>query len=371
MSLFKMLIKVIAILIFFVGSLIGESSKNIGGFRSVKFPHSAESWRYGWLAGSRGVYYTRDYGATWVRQPATICSKEKVKKGNCSFPSKNGSIVWADNYNIVVAAEDGLLVGGIESHKWKTIKDSNNLYQNLKIIAFFSKERGWGIDFKDQLYFTPDSGKSWNLIYDFKDKNTRSMFVQTNDSAWLICNDGTLLDTETGGHSWNSRKVGEVNRSEQMRYIQFAGSPFGWCAGSLESLFRSMDGGDSWERISQLNKVCHYIVAIGFEDWDTGWVIGTNAVPAAEVSEEIISFAQDTNEIISISDCGTSEKCEGISVFNTRDSGKTWNTQIDNYDDVLCGIQALTRGQAWIVGNVGTVLKTSDYGKKWTRVNIY
>lgn len=56
------------------------------------------------------------------------------------------------------------------------------------------------------------------------------------------------------------------------------------------------------------------------------------------------------------------------SIYRTTDRGESWTKQISNLREDLTGIDCLNRSECWVVGEKGIILKTTD-GSHWSKVN--
>ena len=112
-----------------------------------------------------------------------------------------------------------------------------------------------------RLYVSDDAGSTWSLFahlgdgFDFVLDNIaidphqpKTMYV----AAWSIeQNTGELFKTRDGGHSWTTLKG---MHGKSIRSLTMSPSdPKVLVAGALDGVFRSLDGGDSWNLISPPN----------------------------------------------------------------------------------------------------------------------
>ena len=113
-----------------------------------------------------------------------------------------------------------------------------------------------------QLYLSEDGGNSWrhwvhlgpgeHYVLDniaFDPSNPKTIYV----AAWSVDeqNNGDLFRTKDGGKSW---QIVPGMRGRSIRAFALADSnPKILTAGALEGVFRSFDGGDTWQQISPPN----------------------------------------------------------------------------------------------------------------------
>ena len=180
----------------------------------------------------------------------------------------------------------------------------------------------------------------------------------------------------------------------------------GWAVGTAGSLFRSVDGGNTW---SVTASTAATLAGLYFLDGNNGWAVGAGQIlrttdggltySTTPTSASLNSVYFPTNSTgIAVGNAGA--------VLRTTDGGATWNllspTSADlnavyfvgttgwivgdgvvlkSYDSgatwastpvpgaVLSGVYFLNTSSGWAVGTRGTFLKTTDGGTTWTRSN--
>lgn len=146
----------------------------------------------------------------------------------------------------------------------------------------------------------------------------------------------------------------------------------GWVVGGFGTIFRTDDGGQTWQ--PQVSKTTEMLYDVDFVDDDRGWVVGrsgtilhtddggrTWAAQQSGVGVEKHLFAVDFADAqhgVAVGDWGV--------VLTTSDGGRTWeNHSLDN-DVILNDVSMVDASTGYIAGEIGTVLKTTDGGKTWT-----
>lgn len=83
--------------------------------------------------------------------------------------------------------------------------------------------------------------------------------------GWLVGSHSTILETQDGGKTWQSRMLEPDQQSYRLTSVSFAGEE-GWIAGQPSVLLHTTDGGRSWSQVSlsaQLPGEPNTIVALG------------------------------------------------------------------------------------------------------------
>ena len=167
--------------------------------------------------------------------------------------------------------------------------------------------------------------------------------VVTPDSLWIVNGDGQLYRSSDAGDSWDLLFEQPDN---YFRSLGFTDGQRGWI-GTLDPsrvLFETLDGGDTWEDI-------------------TDEIIGDAPTSICGI------YALDDEAIYAVGGIGG-----GSFFLRTLDGGETWtSTLLTNLDDILVDVYFFDRQRGLAVGAVGeypqvwaVVLGTEDGGATWT-----
>jgi len=160
--------------------------------------------------------------------------------------------------------------------------------------------------------------------------------------GWIVGNFGLGLKTEDGGQGWQ-----EKNFSEEafLKDVHFVGQN-GWTVGERGVILHTKDGGDNWKEQTSNGKS---LLSVFFIDENRGFTAGSDGA-----------------------------------ILRTDDAGTTWQSVDLDWDNLiseellelgvisinLYDIFFITDTLGWIVGDAGTVLRTTDGGKQWSVVNM-
>jgi photosystem II stability/assembly factor-like uncharacterized protein len=125
---------------------------------------------------------------------------------------------------------------------------------------------------------------------------------------------------------------------QNLRAVHFADEQRGWAAGDSGVVWRTRDGGQSWEQMAGLRGVS--VNHLYFADAEAGWMIGQT---------------RDANQ--------NATRLQTV-LLQTTDGGRTWKTQ-----EVpgIVRVQFVNAREGWAVGDNAALLKTSDGGASWQR----
>ncbi|HEY4379681.1 MAG TPA: hypothetical protein VGN01_05005 [Acidobacteriaceae bacterium] len=132
------------------------------------------------------------------------------------------------------------------------------------------------------IYQSRDGGKKWERLARVGNRDDLvidSILVDPADpkhlavGAWVLYDlnhpDGGLYNSSDGGVTWTSQPE---MQGQSIRALTYAPSnPKIWVAGTLEGVFRSMDSGAHWERISpKYNAEIHEVESLAIDPADPG-----------------------------------------------------------------------------------------------------
>ncbi len=221
----------------------------------------------GWIANSEGIVFkTTDSGANWE----SYYLGNNYNLRSVYFISDN--LGFATDKNNIFKSEDG-------GQSWDAIKTDSN--KNFSKIYFVNQNLGFVLG-KKSIQKTTNSGESWvqknidTSIYEIKDVS-----FSDNNKGWLACNDysgylGKIYKTTDEGETWkiitsNFPYDGGLTHLAGFKNsdILYAGTSI-LSAGVLYFLYKSIDGGISWNGIGA--QVAYLVF---FASPDTGWIYGS------------------------------------------------------------------------------------------------
>lgn len=257
----------------------------------------------GWISTTNGdLIKTTDGGVTWEKLLI-----EPQNWSNIYFIENNGWVV-SNNSN-----ETNLLKTNDGGNSWQLTKIPRAFSCNS--IQFTSPSTGYiscqSMNFIYQLFKTTDSGENWKLL-------ENSSITQYQD--WHFGDDivglyGASL-TDDGGNSF----VRNPNIPSDGGYYNktfFINDSICYRTTS-NSIFKSMDQGQSWQKIGATEFV---IKDVTFINENQGWIVGNN------------------------------------NVVYTQDGGVTWESQNININSLIpVEVQMIDSNNGWILTNNGEIL---------------
>ncbi len=158
-------------------------------------------------------------------------------------------------------------------------------------------------------------------------------------------------------------------------YILAADEPVAghvWLAGNFGVVFRSQDGGETWQE--QQSGVNSMLCDVDFIDGDTGWISGIKGVMLHTTDGGTTWTRQDTGtERHLLSLCFTDKEYgwaigDFSTILHTTDGGASWHRQSEEQDRIFSNVFFIDRDHGWVIGERGTLLRTDNGGLTWDPV---
>jgi len=295
-------------------------------------------------------------------------------------------IGWAVNSDgEILATRDG----------WKTFTRQFHIPQvRLRCIGFANDRVGWvgniGAAENERLLQTVDGGETWSFVRNLPSKNPRQvcgLWVVDESTVYLAGsneNEGpdpgraTVLKTTDGGMSWSEIDMHAAANAKTLIDVYFEDANRGWVVGGVDTvehpsrngrrgdlvpgIFRTLDGGQTWENVVQGEKIS----ASG-----RPYVGRTGVFPQGEWAWKIQRIDQDTL-VVAI------QNYRDGAILRSDDGGSTWERLRINdlqRNSNLEGIGFLNRDEGWVGGygdityQPGFSSTTRDGGRTWVSAN--
>ena len=161
------------------------------------------------------------------------------------------------------------------------------------------------------------------------------VWFQDESRGWAVGAFGSMLSTDDGGQHWISHSD-RVDNPDEFHLNAIIGDGRGrvFIAGEGGVMYRSIDGGQSWEAITPF--------------YEGSW-FGT-----------LYDAAHDTLLVFGLRG----------NLYLSRDFGDNWETVADDNKITLAGGSVSADGQVVLVGGVGTVLRSGDGGLSFRRSTL-
>ncbi|MEH6502684.1 MAG: YCF48-related protein [Cycloclasticus sp.] len=179
--------------------------------------------------------------------------------------------------------------------------------------------------------FAEEQGDTEKPFHRFWPDNLYAVEFVNDKLGFVAGYSGSLFRTQDGGESWDGIYLG-VN--ELVRHVSFVDENNGWAVGHRGSILHTSDGGTTW--VVQMKDEANYLRDVSFFDANNGWAVG------------------HTGHIWHTSNGGESWEAQELTGYTGRDLPR------------LHGVVAKDANTAIVIGEFGVIAHTEDAGKLWS-----
>lgn len=269
---------------------------------------------------SKGAAYTSDRGNNWQLFPEIII--------NSFYP-----VVQLVNDIIWINAESHLVRSSLDGNSWsKSKKDSLTDFSGISDFHFFNVLEGI-LTCNEGLYTTSDSGNTWSKYNSFMLNHISAI---DKELSFGVVQDNKIVKTENYWQNIDTLTTSFTNGV--LTSVDYVNETCIYTGGrSPHTLFKSTDGGESWEKNNYI--VNANITGIDFHNESDGWLL------------------TDDGKIIITKDGGNNWVEKSISSLALYDSYRI----NQNLGWIVGGEQ--------IYGQTAEVYKTTDGGNSFSKLN--
>ena len=217
--------------------------------------------------------------------------------------------------------------------------DSKGNRCDLNAIFFADKENGWLVGDRGIIRASQNQGERW-VAQDAGVKTALSDVAFTSKKdGFLVAVGARLYRTADGGNSWQliyqivAPKNAVKQELPELYSLAFPNKKKGWVVGTEGRILHTEDGGNTWAQ--QESGTREELVHVKFVNDKRGWIVGGNGI-----------------------------------ILYTEDAGRTWAKQASGVKRHLYHIEAIGKKVAVIVGDNGLVLRTENGGLSWEPVKV-
>lgn len=261
--------------------------------------------------------------------------------------------------------------------------------ETLRTVFFADSLHGWAAGTGGAIVATTDGGEGWQLQDSELSLDMVDIFFLDARFGWALAWNnltppfGTLiLSTTDGGNRWHSTPF--IKNNILLHKICFFDTLHGWVGGSQGSIYKTVNGGQSWQkaRLDSVQFSQFPVLSLGFTGSRYGFAGGgvfdiagviwrsTDAGEFWQVQPVGPEPIQDLHIFDSLNVIGVGGDFEfGSGVVTTTDGGKSWEYRSLQVFGIAWAISFRTTREAWApLGTARKLIYTLDAGKTWQAV---
>lgn len=299
-----------------------------GNFSDIDFCDQYNGAATSGYYATPSVAVTGNGGGSWSLEDLTACLPFSVShEMTCVSVPVPGTVYAASSNGLVLRREGGY---------WAMVSDCLAL-TTLRSVCCTDADHAWACGDSGVVLRTSDGGANWTLglmpsssvqLKDISFPTSTLGFACGNSPASPFA--GAVYRTSDGGATWTDCTPSLSPAVRRLNSIDFADGLRGVAVGSQGEIIRTIDGGDSWVRLSETS---NNLNCVRFADSEAGYAAGNSGT--------ILRFDF---------------------------TGDSWSTQFSATNGDLNTLFALNPDTAWAAGWNGTVVRTWNSGDNWNKI---
>jgi photosystem II stability/assembly factor-like uncharacterized protein/subtilisin-like proprotein convertase family protein len=324
-----------------------------------------------WVCGNNGlVMNTKDHGATWQIHPVpttyNLLGIDVVHYGDYRACGNQVTVISSEDFGETWVLE----------------------YQAPFLNMYAVETKGivgpaYAVGDKGHIFETLDGGTTWTdkespTIYQLNDVCFQALGQAIYATGWY----GQVIKKEEPADAQFEFLNKKPNH--MMMDMDFINADTGWVVGGerLDDagnkngvVMRTVDGGENWE--IQLDKPV-FFSSVDFVNKNEGWAVGDNGTirhtinggatwttqtsPVSGSVDKVFFLDENNGWIASLDSWGQ--------IAHTTNGGKDWIKQTNPTLNKIADVFFITPEKGWAVGMDSTILRTTDGGANWQRVDL-
>jgi len=250
------------------------------------------------------------------------------------------------------------------------INQISGVKTNLNSVKFVNSQTGWCVGDSGKILKTVNGGLYWNPQSSGFHYNLKALSFPSNDTGYIAADSGIFLKTINGGDNWirlNS-VISDINFSS----VFFLNNYEGYLGGDYSKLLRTTNGGVDWDSIDYDG---NFIKSIFFININKGWIIlGYDNLGTEQVKKTfdgglnwIVQYGTTTlNKLFFLDSLvgWTVGLGSGPSIFKTKSGGNIWSPCVLCNVGEVSSVFFINDNIGWLT-SYGSIRSTSNGGSNW------
>jgi photosystem II stability/assembly factor-like uncharacterized protein len=213
--------------------------------------------------------------------------------------------------------------------------------------------------------------KLWHTNFNPGSSFCDIQFINSSNGI-AITFEGSIFKTSDGGNTWQENSTYKINNTNVFRNLHFVNSSTCYIVGYSYTILKTINGGETW---SELTGPTNPISSVFFINSLTGYIgeIEGNIYKTTDggTTWENLTQSNGTINCIYFFNENIGWACGPFGrVLKTNDGGESWTIQTTGVSATLNSIIFTDSQNGFAVGSYGVVIKTTDGGSSWSNVSL-
>ena len=247
---------------------------------------------------------------------------------------------WALAASAVLLLAMGLWTNSVEAATpeadvWSTPSDKAD--KSLLLDVTKAGSRLVMVGDRGHILFSDDQGKTWNQAKVPSRQLLTALTFVDDRHGWAVGHDAQILASSDGGATW-AKQFEDLSREAPLLDVWFQDSQHGIAIGAYGAMFETTDGGQHWQD-----------VADRLDNPD----------------------GLHLNGIAQVKDAGLFIVGEQGSMFRSRDGGQTWEKPDSPYEGSFFGVIGTAQANTLLAyGLRANLYRSTDFGDTWEKISL-
>ncbi|MCX2898206.1 WD40/YVTN/BNR-like repeat-containing protein [Pseudomonas mandelii] len=215
--------------------------------------------------------------------------------------------------------------------------ESAKASKSLMLDVVHAGKRLVAVGDRGHILYSDDQGATWTQAKVPTRQLLTSVFFVDDQHGWAVGHDAQILASEDGGLTW-TKQFEDLKRESPLLDVWFQDANSGFAVGAYGALLATTDAGKHWE----------------------------------DVSDRLDNEDQfHLNGIAAVKDAGLFIVGEQGSMFRSADWGQTWEKLEGPYEGSLFGVIGTAQANTLLAyGLRGNLFRSTDFGSTWEPVEL-